>query len=147
MWTTWLTFPKMKEKNNKCWKMMIFDHFEGWVNFGVFWPTTPNFQKYAPERRNFCRPQNSGDKDFRCLKTFPNRCAYFFWHILSVRQFYRKFQEKFLVIFGPLEALYRAIGAFWGVGEVGQLQKNNFLVMPQNHPKYHGNPYISLRDR
>ena len=37
----------MKENIIKCWKMMIFYHFEGSVIFGIFWPTSQNFQKVA----------------------------------------------------------------------------------------------------
>ena len=106
MWATWASLPKKKEKINKSWKMMIFDHFEGRVNFVIFWPTTQNFQKYAPSRRNFCRPQNSGNRDFRYPKTFRNQCACFFGHILISRQFYSKFHAKILVNFEPLGRIY-----------------------------------------
>ena len=45
MWATWPTLPKKQQKNNKCWKMMIFDHFANFVIFELFhqkWPHCEN---------------------------------------------------------------------------------------------------------
>ena len=107
-------------KNDVFWDFWRFEIFEN------FWPTIPKFQNLAPGRRNFCRPQNLGNHEFRSQRVFRYACAYFLITISRYNEFYVNFHQKILVIFYPTRSPFDPIGAFLGVGRNFWHKKNFF---------------------
>ena len=100
-------------------------------------PTT-NFQKYAQNRRNFCRPPNLGGSDFCSQKVSLNPCACFLCPISVFKQLCVKFHEKFLTIFGPMGNPFDPRGISGGRQKFLTQKKISFQCCTQPTPKILG---------
>ena len=59
MWATQPILPKKQQKNNKCWKMMIFDHFENFRFLKIFDPQMQIFKNSPRVAEISAAPKNA----------------------------------------------------------------------------------------